>query len=141
MLKNERIIILTAIKRLIIILAAATTRILAIFFGILTCMSLISKFMIDEPIINWHIIINLLVQTILWIMVSQTLYIYHKEMIKMSAPDFIFKTLEPDEEKVFRQWAHDNWEPNKEPDSYWHPVVREEWNKISSTKTGESDNK
>ena len=45
--------------------------------------------------------------------------------------DWMFKTLTPDEEDKFRQWARENWKPNKEPSDIWHPVVRDEWTKIT----------
>ena len=49
-------------------------------------------------------------------------------------PDSFFRYLNPDEEEQFRQWARDNWE-DKEPDGCWHPIVRDEWVKITQEKS------
>lgn len=46
-------------------------------------------------------------------------------------PDSFFRELDSKEEKDFRKWAHENYDPNKKPDNCWHPVVREEWYKIA----------
>jgi len=49
----------------------------------------------------------------------------------MSIPNSFFRDLDLEEESKFRQWARDNWEPNKEPNPCWHPVVRDEWQKVT----------
>ena len=50
----------------------------------------------------------------------------------MQLPDKFFRELDEKEQEEFRQWARDNHDPNKEPDKYWHPVVIEEWNKLTA---------
>jgi hypothetical protein len=47
----------------------------------------------------------------------------------MTMPDWMFKQLDAQEEETFRKWARDHWEPHKEPDPAWHPVVKDEWKK------------
>ena len=42
-------------------------------------------------------------------------------------PDWMFKTLDPQEVLKFQEWARDNWKPNTTPDPAWHLVVRTEW--------------
>jgi hypothetical protein len=42
----------------------------------------------------------------------------------------IWEKLTTDEEEEFRQWAKDNWKPNTKPSPLWHPVVRDEWQKL-----------
>lgn len=37
-----------------------------------------------------------------------------------------FRTLTAAEEKRFRQWARDNYEPGSEIKGTWHPVVQAE---------------
>lgn len=44
--------------------------------------------------------------------------------------DAFFRKLSPKEEVAFRQWARDNFDPDKEPEEVWHPVVRDEWTKL-----------
>ena len=41
-----------------------------------------------------------------------------------------FRTLSPEEEEEFRQWARDNFDSGKEANPLWHPVVRDEWAKL-----------
>ena len=48
-----------------------------------------------------------------------------------NVPHAVYRNLSSEEETTFRQWARDNWKPNKEAELYWHPVVRDEWNKIT----------
>jgi hypothetical protein len=48
----------------------------------------------------------------------------------MTLPDYCFIALSPEREKVFRQYAHDHFDPNTEPSGLWHPVVRDEWAKL-----------
>ena len=45
--------------------------------------------------------------------------------------DSFFRTLNAEEEEAHRQWARDNW-ADHEPEYFWHPVVRDEWRKISA---------
>tara|TARA_R100000742_G_C4265110_1_gene83089 strand:+ start:351 stop:524 length:174 start_codon:yes stop_codon:yes gene_type:complete len=48
----------------------------------------------------------------------------------------MFRDLGPAEEKKFRQWARENYTPDMEVNSTWHPVVRDEiklMQKASST--------
>jgi len=42
-------------------------------------------------------------------------------------PDSFFKTLNPEEEKQFVDWAHEHFEVDTPPNNLWHPVVRREW--------------
>lgn len=42
-----------------------------------------------------------------------------------------FRELSPAEEQEFRQWARDNYTPGAEQSPLWHPVVRDECNKIN----------
>lgn len=43
----------------------------------------------------------------------------------------LYRDLNPEEEKEFRQWARDNFDPQKnEIMGFWHPVVRDECQKI-----------
>jgi len=42
----------------------------------------------------------------------------------------LFRDLTPEEEVEFRQWARDNFKGTDEMSSVWHPVVRDECNKI-----------
>lgn len=44
----------------------------------------------------------------------------------------LFKDLTLDEEKQFRQWAHENFKIDQEPNELWHPVIRWEWAKIKN---------
>lgn len=46
--------------------------------------------------------------------------------------DWMFRTLDPQEEVTFRKWARDNHQPGDEIDSLWHPVVRDECAKIDA---------
>jgi len=57
----------------------------------------------------------------------------------MNNPDWMFRTLESDEEATFRKWAREHWEP-KEPETCWHPVVRDEWNRITKERSNERQN-
>lgn len=42
-----------------------------------------------------------------------------------------FRELDKKEEKEFRQWARDNYKKGDEIKPIWHPVVRDECNKIN----------
>tara|TARA_R110002167_G_scaffold50826_1_gene147723 strand:+ start:357 stop:713 length:357 start_codon:yes stop_codon:yes gene_type:complete len=44
--------------------------------------------------------------------------------------DFLFRTLNPNEEKEFKAYAHDEWSPNTATSEVWHPVVRDEWSRM-----------
>lgn len=43
----------------------------------------------------------------------------------------MFRILDEEEVLDFQQYAHDNWTPSANPSSVWHPVVRDEWTKMS----------
>jgi hypothetical protein len=43
-----------------------------------------------------------------------------------------FRELNETEEKEFRQWARDNYAPGETASEVWHPVVRDEWEKIAA---------
>ena len=44
--------------------------------------------------------------------------------------NFLFRTLNPSEEKKFKAYAHDEWSPNTATSEVWHPVVRDEWSRM-----------
>ena len=46
--------------------------------------------------------------------------------------DFLFRTLNPSEEKKFKAYAHDEWSPNTETSDVWHPIVRDEWSRMDN---------
>ena len=41
--------------------------------------------------------------------------------------DWMFQKLGPEREEQFRAWARQNFEPGKKLETYWHPVVQDEW--------------
>ena len=43
----------------------------------------------------------------------------------------IYKELNEKEIEEFKKWARDNYVPNSEINSAWHPVVKEECKKIN----------
>jgi len=43
-----------------------------------------------------------------------------------------FRDLNPEEEKEFRQWARANYEPGMENHALYHPMIRDECNKIKT---------
>lgn len=43
----------------------------------------------------------------------------------------MFKDLTPEEEQEFRKWARNNYKPDEEIHSFWHPVVRDECAKMN----------
>jgi len=47
----------------------------------------------------------------------------------------MFKTLTPNEEESYRQWARDNYTPMKPIPGIWHPVVQDECAKMNATVT------
>lgn len=51
----------------------------------------------------------------------------------MALPDSLFKTLDAEEEKLFRDWARDHYDPVYLEDQIglWHPVTRDEWARIA----------
>lgn len=42
----------------------------------------------------------------------------------------IFRQLNKSEEETFRQWARDNFKPDMVISELWHPVVRDELERI-----------
>jgi len=64
-------------------------------------------------------------------MVDKDTHIAHNDSDSLS----LWRTLSPEEEKEFRQWAHDNFDPDGEANCMWHPVVRDEWEKLSNRNT------
>ena len=42
-----------------------------------------------------------------------------------------YRLLSPKEEKQFRQWARENYQPFTEINGSWHPVVQDECAKIN----------
>ena len=43
----------------------------------------------------------------------------------------VFKDLSQEEERVFRQWAREHYEPYSQIMGIWHPVVQDECVKIN----------
>ena len=41
----------------------------------------------------------------------------------------LWRDLPPEEVKEFVQWARDNWKPDTQINSVWHPIVRSTWEK------------
>ena len=52
-------------------------------------------------------------------------------MNEIPLPENFFRDLDDAEEKEFRQWARDNYQPGQAVSSIWHPVVRDECNRIN----------
>jgi len=48
---------------------------------------------------------------------------------------WLFRELTAEEERSFRQWARDNWRPGDYVDPIWHPVVRDECQKMEKETT------
>jgi hypothetical protein len=48
----------------------------------------------------------------------------------MTLPDDFFRKLTRDEETEFREWARANYDPDVTPMPVWHPVVRDEWERL-----------
>ena len=46
--------------------------------------------------------------------------------------DMFFRKLTVKEEKRFRRWARKNWKPGDEVNPVWHPVVRDEIEKMQN---------
>ena len=44
----------------------------------------------------------------------------------------MFRELSVEEEESFREWAHENFKIDQEPNELWHPVIRWEWAKIKN---------
>jgi len=53
--------------------------------------------------------------------------------------DFLFRTLSPEEEKEFKEYTHDNWTPSTAINEVWHPVVRDEWEKMDNLRLAAQD--
>jgi hypothetical protein len=51
---------------------------------------------------------------------------------KIPGSDFLFRHLTNEEEVKFRQWARENYVKYSEINPIWHPVVRDECEKINS---------
>jgi|TARA_R100000482_G_C5037451_1_gene106788 hypothetical protein len=47
-------------------------------------------------------------------------------------PDSFFIELDNEKEALFRKWARDKYEPFTEIKPVWHPVVRDECDKINT---------
>lgn len=45
--------------------------------------------------------------------------------------DSLFKRLTPQEEKAYRAWARANWQPGQYINPVWHPVVRDECERMT----------
>lgn len=43
----------------------------------------------------------------------------------------LFRSLPPDEEASFRQWARDNYQPFATINGTWHPVIQDECRRIN----------
>jgi hypothetical protein len=52
----------------------------------------------------------------------------------------LFRHLPPTEEREFRQWARENYEPYTPIKGIWHPVVQDECVKINAEKNKYEDN-
>lgn len=52
-------------------------------------------------------------------------------MNEIPLPENFFRDLDDAEEKEFRQWARDNYQPGQPVSSIWHPVVRDECKRIN----------
>jgi hypothetical protein len=47
----------------------------------------------------------------------------------------MFRVLSEEEKVSFRQWARENYKPGDAISSIWHPVVREECEKMNNEQT------
>lgn len=45
----------------------------------------------------------------------------------------MFKQLTPEEEREYRQWARDHFDPHQDSSPVWHPVVVNEWYVLMAT--------
>ena len=52
-------------------------------------------------------------------------------------PDSFFKRLSPAEEREYRQWARDNYQIGQRIPLIWHPVLRDECNKMNQEEVDE----
>jgi len=50
--------------------------------------------------------------------------------------DAFFRKLSPSEEQEFREWARENFDPQKDADPCWHPCVHDEWAKLKRNDVG-----
>lgn len=46
-------------------------------------------------------------------------------------PDYYFRQLDDNEQKEFRQWARDNYQPGTLVSGLWHPIVQNECHKMN----------
>jgi hypothetical protein len=46
----------------------------------------------------------------------------------------LFRQLSADEEKEFRKWARDNYQPFTEIKGIWHPVIQDECVKMNANR-------
>ncbi len=44
----------------------------------------------------------------------------------------LFRQLTEEEEAGFRQWARDNWHHGMNVSEYWHPIVRDEIDRMEA---------
>ena len=51
----------------------------------------------------------------------------------------IWRDLDSEEEKKFRQWVHENWKVGDEVNPTWHPVVRDECIQMTITESSLTD--
>jgi hypothetical protein len=52
-------------------------------------------------------------------------------------PAWAFRRLPPDDEAAFRKWARENYTPGDEVRGIWHPIVREECERMNAERTRE----
>jgi hypothetical protein len=53
------------------------------------------------------------------------------DKMEFKLPDNMFRELGDEEGQEFRDWATDNYVPGAEISNYWHPIVKEECEKIN----------
>jgi hypothetical protein len=46
----------------------------------------------------------------------------------------VFRDLDPEEERLFRSWARENFTPGAPLNPLWHPVVRDECERMNAEK-------
>jgi hypothetical protein len=57
------------------------------------------------------------------VMFEEFLYLY----LKIDNPPSMFRLLEGDKIDEFKAWVKDNYQPNQEISSLWHPIIKYEW--------------
>jgi hypothetical protein len=57
--------------------------------------------------------------------------LFIEAMNDIPLPENLFRDLNDAEEKEFRQWARDNYIPDSPISGAWHPVVRNECQKMN----------